>query len=277
MPVLYKNSENKVLLSIGGRIIKQPYNFGKWFMSRVGLNNYIKIANLSLSANSHIAQWVDTTNSATSIYIPYYNCKYGSDNIAFSLYVSGTSTYTAGLAKNSAISTPTYRIGTLLYSAAASMLPNTPVGVIIRNDLSVKQANGVKIVNSTSTVANNAWIDEIWLGAYRPSSGTTPTVFAPNTTKYNLFAVFDRELADSEFAYLYANGLGSELLSTVGCSILLLCDKAEILDFSVAQDGSDMRVGVRDYSGYNRHGEIMNLPAGTNQYKVDYANSNLFV
>ena len=54
--------------------------------------------------------------------------------------------------------------------------------------------------------------------------------------------------------------------------------KAEILDFSAAQDGSDMRVGVRNFgSVINGHGEIIGLPAGTLEEQVDYANANLFV
>jgi hypothetical protein len=111
----------------------------------------------------------------------------------------------------------------------------------------------------------------------RNASGTSPNVFAQPTTKYSEFVVFDRGLPDSEFKFYYSNACGSELQSTVGISVYLKNNFAEILDFSTAQDGTVLRVGVRDYSGFNRHGEIINLPAGTTQYKLDYANTNLFV
>ena len=88
---------------------------------------------------------------------------------------------------------------------------------------------------------------------------------------------YSRSISEGESLYAYAHGLGSDPQLSVGLEINMYCDKAEILDFSALQDGSDMRVGCRDYSGNNRHGMIMNLPAGTLQEQLDWANANLFV
>ena len=48
-------------------------------------------------------------------------------------------------------------------------------------------------------------------------------------------------------------------------------DVAEVINIS----GTDYPC-IRDSIG-GKHGKIMNLPAGTAQQKVDYANANLFV
>src|SRR5690554_960964 len=40
---IYNNGENKILMSAGDRIIRQPYDFGLSFVNPLGLNNYIEI------------------------------------------------------------------------------------------------------------------------------------------------------------------------------------------------------------------------------------------
>lgn len=276
MPNLYKTSENKVLLSAGSRIIKQPYNFGKMFMNRMGLNNYIRIANLNLSANSTIMNWVVCPHTiGGNKHYPFYNLRNNTDNISLSLQT--TNQDYLGLVKNNFPVNGVSNFG-LIYDNIQSPQGLNLFYEIIRTDNTATHKSAYRSVTTTGIATTNiAAINEIDIGALRFASGTVLNVFAQSTTKYSEFVVFDRELSDSEFKFYYSNACGSELQSTLGVSVYLKNDKAEILDFSVAQDGSDLRVGVRDYSGFNRHGEIINLPSGTPQYKVDYANTNLFI
>lgn len=272
MPSLYKNSEGKILLSSGGRIIKQPYNFGKWFSNKMGLNNYIKISNLNLSANCNILQWSYAPTTTTSGYqYPFFNLRNGSDNISNSL-ICYTPNFYYGVSLNNTPSNG--NINRIVSIIQATQAFNS---YILRTDLSTMIKSNYQSSSKISTANNIPSINEISICANRASTGTSVNNFAPPEQKQNIFAIFNRELSTSEFLFAFSNNCGSEFLSLVGCEIFLKCDFAEILDFSALQDGSDLRVGVRDYSGFNRHGEIMNLPAGTIQYKLDYANTNLFV
>lgn len=115
-------------------------------------------------------------------------------------------------------------------------------------------------------------LDHFYIGH---TSSTNPSTFA---RKVGLYRIYNRILTENEYTHNYNKQLGGEPLSTLGLEYEFLMNKAEILDFSVAQDGSDMRVGVRNFGSIvNGHGEIIGLPAGTLQEKVDYANANLFV
>lgn len=92
-------------------------------------------------------------------------------------------------------------------------------------------------------------------------------------SRRGMFLIYGRDLSENELRYLYNNELGNEPLSS---NLLLVYYKylqAEIFDFGGA---IEQAVGVRDYSGNNNHGLIMNLPAGTLQEQLDYANTNLF-
>lgn len=88
----------------------------------------------------------------------------------------------------------------------------------------------------------------------------------------SLLLLYSRQLSLNEINVIYSNGNGGLPLSLIACEVYMKFDRAEILPI-----GGIDKVGVRDYSGNNRHGEIMNLPAGTLQEQLDWANANLFV
>lgn len=102
----------------------------------------------------------------------------------------------------------------------------------------------------------------------------------PNTIRsaalFYEFRLINRLLDVTEILYNANNGTFNDPYSKLALEIWYKFEQAEILDFSDALNGSDMRVGIRDFSGNNRHAEIINLPAGTTQEKCDYANANLF-
>lgn len=108
--------------------------------------------------------------------------------------------------------------------------------------------------------------------------GRTPEKFANlianNTGIFNYVTVFNRSISDNEILFMNNNLLGNEPLNLLGNILYLKLNKAEIFDF-----GGDIgeAVGVRDYSGSDNHGRIMDLPSGTLQEQLDYANENLFV
>lgn len=97
----------------------------------------------------------------------------------------------------------------------------------------------------------------------------------PSNSKGSYFSLYNRKISDVEINYAYGNGLGNEPFNSLGLLLLYKFDIAEILDFSAIQDGSDLRVGVRNYGSIaNGHGEFIGLPAGTLTAQLDYANAN---
>ena len=263
---IYNNGENKILFSAGDRIIKQPYEFGKAFQNRMGLNNYIKISGLNISSLTHsVGMWWNQNN-------PLSGYKY--------LINFRNSTQSAS-----------YQIRHL--TSATDAWPfirfhnqNNIQGFIwdigkIRNSIFVKNGasycrhwrNGVLTSEFASVLDNNPeWFaDQILIGAYSNTIGGSLT-YNNAAAKNNSLVIYDRAMTDSEIKYHVNNLIGSNLQTTVGLYIYLKLDEAEILNTG----GSDF-VGVRDYSGNNHHGRIMNLPAGTLQEQLDWANANLFV
>ena len=271
---IYNNgSDGKILMSSAGKIIRQPYEFGNAFQNKMGLNNYIEISGLNLSQYYSIFNWnyrSDISNLTTGI----YNVQNSNlDNYIYRYYDAGLTAQGAYMPKNSdygATSIIPYNTNTKIgaYSFSCAICNSDNVNQHYQNSFAYSQA---------VTQTNLFPITKIWLGAHRNSNGATPNNYTSNIVKINRFTFFNRQISSGEYLFAYNNKVGNDFQSNLGIEIDLLCNFAEILDFSMLQNGSDMRVGCRDYSGYNRHGEIINLPAGTLQQKLYYANANLFV
>ena len=235
----------------------------------MGLNNYIVIGGLNISPYFTILEWVNDINTAVATRSQYFNLK---DSINDNFSCSRWTTYNnIGISKNGDFSEgggnfigyPGVNTGALGFNCRSY------VSVQSKNNY-VRQNNATTSPYLTSITPQN--ITDIWLGAVRKTNGTTPTDYSSANMLHSLFMLYNREISLAEYTYFYANKLGNEPMSMVGVEIFLKNNKAEVINIA----GVDQPC-VRDYSGNNRHGIIMNLPAGTAQQKVDYANTNLFV
>lgn len=270
MPSIYKTPDGAILKNPDGKIIKQPHDFGFAFQNRMGINNYIRISNVSdLNNYGQSILWVNNEKpptgtevvlSTTNTNLDNYSlCNSGKVYFVSKNYIGVDSTYHATLSINNT---------TLLEMLMISYKLRSNYN----NSLIVNEKESTKIQNTS----NDFNLKSIQLSAGVHLSGESINRYTTRVL-YNRYILINRDLSLAEYLYFYNNNLGNDLQSTTGVDIDLHCEKAEILDFSPLQDGSNMRVGCRDYSGYNRHGEIMNLPAGTLQQKLDFANANLFV
>lgn len=262
--IFTNGEEGKILTSVGNRIIKQPYEFGNAFQNRMGLNNYIKISGLNFNfADTTDLMWINESGTGNLYYITKKAStqNYNTTRIANSLM----------FVRNNSSIINTVSWATSLGIHLIGVKTNSTGSLCSFNNITSSQSSGFQhIIQSIFT--------DIIIGGTVTSetSSLVPSIY--NTTaKFNRYTLYSRYLSNNEILYTYANKIGNDPQSTLNIVIDLRNDKAEIIDFSALQDGSDMRVGCRDYSGFNRHGEIMNLPAGTLQQKVDYANANLFV
>lgn len=254
---LYKNTEGKVLMSIGNKLIKQPYEFGVGYQgSRMGLENSI-IINKLIDFDHTIVHWFRNYNSTiayplkfTDVSLPNtYICSSLNTQFYFS-YGNNASPYMSSTG-NALSLTNTNLIGlNVKFSDKGNSKLNTN--------------SSAAPVTYTASNFNSTKFDSLTIcGKYSASF---------DTSIHSRFTLFNRTVTDNELKYYYNNRIGNEFQTTSGIIIDMLMNKAEVINIL----GVDQPC-IRDYSGNNNHGIIQNLPAGTAQQKVDYANANLFV
>jgi hypothetical protein len=279
---VYNNGANKVLMSANGKIARKPYQFRNSFTNKAGLGNYIKIDLPNISQYGSVLKWTyyPVALSPSGIDAGYFNIK-NTNNDNYRLAIWQYSNPSWGYARNSVASN-----GGNIF-AFTTPVPQTQLLTCITirdNATALFRRNELASSNNAVTQSNAYPINEILIGAIRTANGTTtPTVKGPSTMRHGEFVIFDRELTTGEYLHYYNNKNGNWLQSSIGYKCRVYNDFAEVLDFSAAQDGSDMRVGCRDYSGFNCHGQIMLLPvldagnAVNNRIlQAAWANANLF-
>lgn len=263
---LLKNSDGKILRNSGGKTLKQNYNLGMAFRGGNIDNAYGRVNTTSLPAfNSQgfTVQWIFDTNGAN-----------GSGGIVNIESASGW------IGTDSASNATGSDFFDLDFSTGDRMGDNNVFfdktsATILFADVGTKKYSKASLVSEDIFVA--AMLGEvatlIEINALMKASGSG----GRGNYQYAEFRLYNRIISNNELKYWYNNGLyNSPLVMTD-----LLCwydfSLAQILDFSALQDGSDMRVGVRNLGTIiDAHLELFNLPAGTNEEKRDYANQNLF-
>lgn len=270
---LFKNTEDKVLMSASGKLIKQNYGFGNAFQNRLGLNNYIKFDLTGVAQYYNIFVCSRHIGYSYAVILVSLN---NTNNDHYNFEADYAGALNVGIQKN-ALSGNSMQFHPMIYTFTP--LKTIWLGCYIGATVPYSLYLGTgEYTQSTTVETNNYPLSSGWIGAASDSNGTLPSVYAsPTLTTYNRLLLIDRKWSFNEFKYLYNNGSGNDPQSNVGIIVDIICNFAEILDFSALQNGSDMRVGCRDYSGYHRHGEIMNLPAGDLTQKLNFANANLFV
>lgn len=73
------------------------------------------------------------------------------------------------------------------------------------------------------------------------------------------FRLYSTALRDDQVITNYNNRMGNNPCETEHLLIWHKFEKFETLDFSPLQDGSDMRLGIRDMSGKNNHSQPFNM------------------
>lgn len=123
--------------------------------------------------------------------------------------------------------------------------------------------NVVTYNNNKSSTWNGELPDNYFVGK------TLTEVSFPNASLSGLIndiIIYDRNITDEEVKYFFNNKLGNEELNGLGLIAKYVNDAAIIVDNSVV---------IKNYAGVENL-ELLNLPAGTLQEQLDYANANLF-
>lgn len=85
------------------------------------------------------------------------------------------------------------------------------------------------------------------------SSGTAAN------SPYDEVRFYDKPLSPEEVFLNYNGGIGANPSVTEHLLFWYQFEKFEVLDFSALQDGSDIRLGIRDMSNKNNHGLPINM------------------
>ena len=281
---IYNNGENKVLMSAGDRIIRQPYEFGNTHNitnNTLLYNYYIRclspVGNINIEDFSVILFYkppLITSNNRGifSFKSNSYECALGIGSREYSdsiqLDFNKSTELTSGSDTTQIISGSSIT-GSIVDAISFSRntikaYRSTPKLGVIENTFNSS------LIPFTPDTYNYLKIARGQRGRYNYES--------PNSSFYiNRFLVFNRIISKQEVEFIFSNGNGNNSQSVIDLSLDIITNKAEILDFSALQDGSDLRVGCRDYSGFNRHGQLMNLPVGSLESQLAFANANLFV
>lgn len=268
MATVLQNSDGKILRNSAGKILKQNYNIGKGLSAGTSVYLSAKIRGLSLG----LGYTIDMVSGSITL---------GNNVAVHSINFSDLS----GL-----------HFGAFYTQSHCARINSTYNGVIgAYNFLNASNAKKMQTfvantylassfsINYTNATAINSWTNET-TSKYLPYGIVTSLYFNKSVLDYISkgfpiyeYRLYSRTTALNEIVYESNNGIFNEPLSTLGLECWYKFDAAELLDFSDALDGSDMRVGIRDFSGNSRHLEFIGLPAGTNAEKITYANTNLFV
>lgn len=258
--IFTNGEEGKILTSVGNRIIKQPYEFGTAFKGKSPYYIDINIPNLDYDSFTILNFVKNPTGNA------YFN----------EIFLGGVSSHS--LKSQSA---------SHYWVASSSLNVNTPaIGSVpgiglnrfdmyyISSDKTSKtlRTGSGEVISDIPYVAGGAF-DTYVLGKVLTKLRIgTYGLYTSTNILFNRLIIFNRQLSVGELKYVYGNGLGNDLQSLSGLVIDIRLQQAEVISIL----GVDTPC-VRDFSGNNHHGQIMNLPAGTLQQKLDYANANLFV
>lgn len=116
--------------------------------------------------------------------------------------------------------------------------------------------------NSTLPILDNKSIYTTLVGAtienfeFFTTNGYT---IGPSNVIMDEFRFYDTVISDDQFLSNYNNGTGNNPFQTENLMAWYKFERFESLDFSVLQDGSDVRLGIRDFSGRANHAQPFNM------------------
>lgn len=258
---VFSNETGQVMFGSGGNVYKVPYEFGNG-LRLFNVNCPIVVDNIDLDIdNFTLGYWIRRIDSEATKYLDI--------NYIRLLYDNG---YEAYISHRTGTDNERFypRIAGPGYSGSRADGEFEAYSILDKNSIQIYFPNSITLRDKTSAADNSdaTKVEKISLNPYFNVAIEDPRM----NRIYDELIVFDRKISLEEYRHINNNRNGNPPLTNQGLFIYLKLNSAEILSI-----GGVNKVGVRDYSGNNRHGEIMNLPAGTLQEQLDWANANLFV
>lgn len=97
------------------------------------------------------------------------------------------------------------------------------------------------------------------IGTFRFGLGGNGFPFPFSNIHFDEVRLYSKVLTQQQISLNYNNGVGNNPDETEFLMLWLKFEQFETLDFSASQDGSDLRLGIRDLSNNNRHAQPINM------------------
>ncbi|MBI9064885.1 MAG: hypothetical protein JEZ14_23060 [Marinilabiliaceae bacterium] len=242
--ILKQNGVNGKIMRAqqSGKVLKQNYNFGKGWKSYNLNGEYVSISKqIPINTAFSVGFFGKRIGSSTYTYT-FFTTDLGDNNLRFSFsFAENHNAYWNG---------------------------NISVPKPLSNGLACINFDG-----NQGSFFNQTTFTNIGTGGLTSTINTILLLSSGNATNYQMLNglfIFDRVLTINEAVYRDNNHLGNEFLNKLGLINYYPLTQAKILNV-----GGNNKVGIEDVIS-GEHGTIENLPAGTLQEQLDYANTNLF-
>jgi len=256
---VFSNETGQVMFGAGGNIYKMPYEIGLVYSNALTANHYINITGLTLE-NEYS-------------YVCY--CNIFSNGPTLGLIQSSSNRV------ESVDLRPFAHYATDFYGIIITGSNSVPQGIRYqshRDNISSIWRSSTLDIHSLNRGETNLYPgvrDRFLIGASgNPGNPVfSSPVKASSGNRIYRVIIFNRELTLEELRWMHNNQSMNPPITLQGAAHDYVMNNRnfEILEL----DGVD-KVCVRDRIG-GRHGEVMNLPAGTLQEQLSYANNNLFL
>ncbi len=272
---VYKNDSGQIMFGNSGNVFCVPYDFKKATNNRTGIGAWLKIAGFEVTYPYTLVMWVDLQHSITSNTNPIWAMHSTEDDIIVrNTWYYGACYHRIQLNYTASGGGSSYVICNL--GTGTTVEKGKHLSVFRVNSSNVPRYNiDTKSYGGSSTYMPTDPIDEVWLGAGSFANSSSPSNLAQWGDTFNRTLMYNRYLSTAEILYMLNNGSGRDPLTKDGLVFDIYPNKAESLDFSADQDGSDMRCGIRDNSGNLIHAQIMGIADGTVAEQVEYSNTSV--
>lgn len=147
-----------------------------------------------------------------------------------------------------------------LYTGGNSVPINPRVHVVVTFKYDSKPTSGLSQIFLNGKLSTTGYLDISY-----PFNVERATLFAKATTSttqaqkwlcpVDEIRFYNKVLMDNEISINYNGGIGGNPCVTENIFAWFEFERFELLDFSELQDGSDMRIGIKDISGNYNHAE----------------------
>jgi hypothetical protein len=264
--VIIRKAQSRVIRSSQGRVLKQNFQFGKGFLSNV-VNAYISVPNVASMISPTLPFTILAWAKPANAHIGIFTLRNALNNVPIDIHFDATNAIETYRATPIGAGTQIGAGGSTQFNFYPEINQRSFVGIDY-NGVDSFSRFGNALFESWPYTMESSPFNGLFLGLGQRAGN----IYSNGIDEV---VVYNRLITTQERLYIYNNRSGNEPATLTGCVGWYHLDKAEILDFSALQNGTDLRAGMRDYSGNNNHGEFVNVPAGTNAERVAYVNNNL--
>lgn len=276
---IYNNGENKVLMSAGDRIIRQPYEFGNSLLFHPMYKMSIT-PNVPFDIANHSILLIVDTSSSLTFYDEFLLSKITFDDNSIIEYNMRERGSADGVALRTTFKNHLGVVNDTDNDSSFRTIKNKPILFLIEfqsdksSYLKTNRAPGLAVERtkspfSTSFVQGQSSIVK--------SIELNISANYSIGSKINQLSIFDRNLSLSEIIFKYNNGLYSGYQTTDGCVYNFMFDKASSVNCEDGAGGVSLSPGVLNTVFSNKSISWDSLPAGSLEDQLAYANANLFV